>query len=186
MAGQRACLVLAWLGLMAGGFAFLLTYEATPAFAESAPVNNNAFRDENHLSLVLALHPHCPCSRATVGELEKIYSHTANEIKITVLTFKPADEPDSWIESSTTRAIAKMNAKVVIDTDGATARQLGLTTSGQVQLYGRDGQLLYNGGITSGRGHAGDNQGEEAVLALIRDASQSQKSLPTFGCSLFE
>lgn len=177
--------LLAWAGLLGAGFALLQRYESTAAHSAPAPaVENPLFRDGKLFSLVIALHPHCPCSRATVGELVKIYSHAPDKAKITVLAFKPLDEPDSWIESSALRTLEKLSPHVVIDTNGVMATSLSLNTSGQIQLYSPEGKLLYNGGITAARGHSGDNAGESTVLSLLRNEITTAANAPTFGCSI--
>jgi hypothetical protein len=183
--GVYSAAVLTWGCVLAGGFGLLIRYEATPAQTGAPPAGENAtFRDGKSFSVVIGLHPHCPCSRATVAELLKIYSHVPDKTKITALVFKPGSEPDSWIECVSLSTLQKMNATIVVDTDGGRAAALGLNTSGQIQIYSPQGKLLYNGGITGARGHAGDNIGESRALALIREEIQSAESAPTFGCSI--
>jgi hypothetical protein len=73
---------------------------------------------------------------------------------------------------------------VLGDLNGALARRFGAETSGYVLLYDAGGRLLFRGGITAGRGHAGDNAGMSAVVALVRGESISQAQTPVYGCSL--
>ncbi|HSY74262.1 MAG TPA: hypothetical protein VK810_02225, partial [Dongiaceae bacterium] len=70
------------------------------------------------------------------------------------------------------------------DMDGATAKQFGAKTSGFVVLYNAQGQLLFHGGITSGRGHIGDNTGESSIVALLDGHDNFVKQTPVYGCSL--
>jgi hypothetical protein len=184
--GRYLLIATGWVGLLAAGFSGLLKYESAPgANSAGAPAQNAEFSDGKTFSLVMALHPHCPCSRASVGELEKIYSHAHDQIRITVLAFKPKDEPDSWIKSSTVRELGKMNARIVVDGDGAVAKELGLATSGQALLYNPEGKLLFNGGITSARAHSGDNLGEDSILQLVHGGESTVNSTPVFGCPIF-
>ncbi len=177
-------IILGWLGLVAGGFGALIRYEAAPGPKTSAPAQLSHLSPNHRPSLILALHPKCPCSRATVGELEKILARAKSPFSITILAFKPKAEPDSWIQSSTLRALSKMGAEIVTDTDGARAEKLGLATSGQFLLYSVDGQLLFNGGITAGRGHSGDNVAEDALLNLLNGHPAPLASAPVFGCTI--
>jgi len=62
--------------------------------------------------------------------------------------------------------------------------RVGAETSGYVLLYDRSGQLRFRGGITAGRGHAGDNAGEDAVVALVTGRPASRQQTPVYGCSL--
>jgi hypothetical protein len=179
-------IVLAWVGLLAGSFGYLMRYEATPALGTNPSATNSQFANFTHFSLVMGLHPHCPCSRATVEELAKILSRAPESVKLTVFAFKPKDEPDSWIEGSTVSSLKKFKARIVVDEEGTEAQRLGLATSGQVQVFSSAGVLLYNGGITAGRGHGGDNIGAQTVLELLRDGKSEGRSAPVFGCSIFE
>ena len=183
VAARGVVFVIGWLGLMVSGFVFLARYEGAPGRPANAPVHNDRFRSDR-FSLVMALHPKCPCSRATVGELEKISSRAPQKFSITVLAFKPRSEPETWIQSATVERVTKLGAVVRVDSDGLEAEKLGLTTSGQILLYSPDGTLIYNGGITSARGHSGDNLGEESVLNLVNKAPAAVSAAPVFGCPL--
>ena len=57
------------------------------------------------------------------------------------------------------------------DDDGAEARRFGAETSGQTLLYDEHGALLFSGGITGARGHAGDNAGRASLVALLNRGS---------------
>jgi hypothetical protein len=58
-------------------------------------------------------------------------------------------------------------------------------TSGQTFLYDARGTLLFSGGITGARGHAGDNAGRASIVALLNRAGAATTSTNVFGCSLF-
>ena len=53
-------------------------------------------------------------------------------------------------------------------------------------LYDAGGQLRFSGGITPARGHAGDNAGRSAIVALVESASSAPVETPVFGCSLLD
>jgi len=170
---------------MVAGFGRLIKYEGASAPLPPAAQHNSDFPATNQMALVMALHPHCPCSRASVGELLKIYSHAPGKFALTLLVYKPKDESDDWLKSRTVDSLARLNPRIVVDLDGAEAAKLGLATSGQILLYDRNGALRYNGGVTSSRGHSGDNNGETAVIALLNgQSSPTLLSAPVFGCSL--
>jgi len=76
--------------------------------------------------------------------------------------------------------------QVMRDDDGVEAARFGAATSGQVILYDRDGGLLFTGGITASRGHAGDNDGRNAIVSLLGRGRETRHSSPVFGCSLLE
>ncbi|HEV2474807.1 MAG TPA: hypothetical protein VGS41_19170, partial [Chthonomonadales bacterium] len=55
----------------------------------------------------------------------------------------------------------------------------------QTYLYSPDGQLLFSGGITSERGHTGDCDALDAVIAITRGARPAHVAgAPVFGCTL--
>ena len=51
-------------------------------------------------------------------------------------------------------------------------------------LYDTSGKLRFHGGITASRGHAGDNRGRQAVVALARGETSDRAETPAFGCML--
>jgi hypothetical protein len=52
-------------------------------------------------------------------------------------------------------------------------------------LYDADGVLLFTGGITGARAHAGDNAGRQALVALLNEMKPNGRTATVFGCSLF-
>jgi hypothetical protein len=72
------------------------------------------------------------------------------------------------------------------DDDAAETRRFQSETSGQTILYAPDGRLLFQGGITQCRGHAGDNPGRSALVALLEHKTFSPVETPVFGCALLE
>lgn len=72
------------------------------------------------------------------------------------------------------------------DTDGAEARRFGARTSRHVVLYDSAGGVLFRGGITSLRGHAGDNAGATAIIALLKGERANAAESPVFGCPWFD
>jgi hypothetical protein len=52
-------------------------------------------------------------------------------------------------------------------------------------VYDAGGALLFSGGITGSRGHAGDNAGRSSIVALLNRLPGTHTSTNVFGCSLF-
>ncbi|HKS16351.1 MAG TPA: hypothetical protein VJU16_03510, partial [Planctomycetota bacterium] len=65
------------------------------------------------------------------------------------------------------------------------ARRFGIETSGHVLLFSPGGARLFSGGITSARGHSGDNAGLDLALERLRNPSLPTASTSVFGCLLF-
>jgi hypothetical protein len=85
---------------------------------------------------------------------------------------------------------------VVRDDDGREARRFGVEASGETLLYDADGSLLFSGGITAARGHAGDNAGRTELVSLLNHEPSSRTNIvdrtgshrdatSVFGCPLF-
>jgi hypothetical protein len=68
------------------------------------------------------------------------------------------------------------------DVGGSVAGQFHANTSGEVLVYDSRGKLCFHGGITAARGHAGDNLGESAVIAIALGGKSYVERCPVFGC----
>src|SRR5260370_35686638 len=75
--------------------------------------------------LFLALPPRCPCSRATLSELAKILSRAPEACAVTVLMYKPAGEPDNWMDGRLLGKVPQMNCRVRPGPCGRLAGSLG-------------------------------------------------------------
>ncbi len=135
--------------------------------------------------LVLFLHPKCPCSRATLAELETIVARSRGSIAVTVVLLNPPQAPADWVSPALLARLAGIpGVSLRRDLDGTEARRFGAEASGFVAVYDAQGQLAFSGGITGSRGHVGDNDGRRAVLALATGQPGELKQTPVFGCSL--
>ena len=82
------------------------------------------------------------------------------------------------------RAAGIPGVAVHCDEDGVECRRFHAETSGYTVLYDSRGKLLFQGGITSSRGHEGDNAGRSAVESIVQHKLFSQVRTPVYGCSL--
>ena len=71
------------------------------------------------------------------------------------------------------------------DDNGVEAQHFGVYTSGETLLYDSRGSLIFSGGITGSRGHAGDNAGEQALISLLTRGEARERVTSVFGCPLF-
>lgn len=134
--------------------------------------------------LVMFAHPKCPCTRASLRELERLLAEMGPQCDTAVVFVQPRRTGDDWPLTATWRAAAAIpGVQVALDRGGTEAARFGARTSGQVLLYDAGGSLAFQGGITAARGHEGDNTGRSAIIAFLngRPAPSCQ---PTFGCSL--
>jgi hypothetical protein len=176
------------IGITAGLFV-LLRYEATPGeqgrIRGRWPDDSSVARVPGCFNLVMALHPRCPCSTASVAELKRILAQSPDNIRIHVLVYRPSDGSDGWEETDLVHEVRKIHGVLVYsDKDAFEAQRFGAHTSGQVVLYGASGELLFRGGLTASRGHQGDSPSQQAVKALLRGQPPELVATPVFGCPL--
>jgi hypothetical protein len=182
-------LLATWTLCVGIGFAALMKYGNTPGPRVALPAHWPAafpFHPEPQgITLIVSLHPRCPCSHATVGELARLMTRQQAGVRAYLLMVKPADAPDRWEVTdlwNQTRDIP--GVVVMLDRDGVYSRQLGAQTSGQVFAFDSTGRALFSGGITPARGHMGDSAGSDAVAALLSGRQTARQTAPVFGCAL--
>lgn len=179
-----------WLSAAGVGIGFLWDYENTPGPAAAAPAHwpdgSRLRRSAEGATLVLLAHPHCPCTRASIGELSRLMAQAGGRVTAYVLFVKPRGFAVEWEKTDLwSSAGAIPGVRVVRDDEGVEALHFRAATSGQVALYDRAGSLLFSGGITSARGHAGDNAGRAAIVSLLDAGEAGLRETPVFGCPLF-
>lgn len=188
-------LIIAW-GLLVGLLCWaLLAYsfkrEMPTAGGAVAhwPTGTSIAPDSDRPTLLVFLHPKCPCSRATLAELERIWVlHNEQDKASPRMVFVvpvPPEEPSDWLTTGTVEQAKQMqDATLVVDPGGVEAQRFGATTSGTVMWFDPEGRSLYAGGITWGRGHEGGNAGRDSVEQLMRGETPTEQNLPAFGCRL--
>ena len=184
-------LCLLWLLVAGAGAWGLLNYESTPSKAGETPSNwpghSHIAREPGHSTLIMFAHPHCPCSSASIGELNRLLTRCEGPTAVHILFIRPKNVTDDWTETTLRKsAEAIPGAQVQLDPEGEEARRFGAESSGYVVLYSPEGNLLFSGGITGARGHAGDNAGENVVVALLNGQKAYLKHTAVFGCSLLD
>ena len=178
-----------WGLLLCSGFWRLFVYSNTPGEAAQAsqvfPVESRLARESNRPTLLIFGHPKCPCSVASVAELEKLMPSIQGKMKSYVVFVKPSGKSEDWAkEDLWKQAQAIPNVQVVLDDGGVEAARFGAKTSGQTFLYDGNGKLVFHGGITASRGHMGDNRGIDAIRSFVETGNAAIAKTPVFGCSL--
>jgi hypothetical protein len=106
-------------------------------------------------------------------------------LTVQVCFVKPPGAPAGWERTSLWDAAARVpGVRVSCDEEGEEARRFGARTSGHIFLCSEKGDVLFSGGITSGRGQSGENGGQR-LLALLAGQADAPGSAPVFGCPLF-
>jgi hypothetical protein len=136
-------------------------------------------------TLLVFVHPRCPCSGATIGELARILAKYHNRVTTAVFFYSPSTEAPEWHRTDLWLAASAIpGVRITEDLDGSAARMFGAYTSGETLLYTPDGRLAFHGGITPARGHEGDSAGQDAILSLLSGKPAASNSAPVFGCSI--
>jgi hypothetical protein len=185
-----AWLVIPWFVLIGAGFIQLLHYgssagEDASTAPRSWPTRSRVNPNPGVFNLVLFAHPKCPCSRATIGELSILMAQCQAKVASHILFLRPLVFLEGWEQTNLWRAGEIIpGVEVLADPGGAEATLFRAATSGEVLLYDLNGQLVFEGGITASRGHAGDNPGRSAIVSLVTRGETGVRSSPVFGCSL--
>jgi len=180
-----------WCVVVGFGLSWLWGYEATPGEVVQSPTQwpaeSRVERSPNQPTLIMFAHPRCPCTRASLSELELLTTHCIGRVDVCVLFYKPAKTSTGWEQTDLwASAQAIPGIKVVFDVDGSETVRFGATTSGYSLLYDRSGQLIFNGGITGSRGHSGDNAGRVAIESLVLNGESTRNHTFVFGCPILE
>jgi len=178
-----------WLVAAGTGFALILNYQSiggrTGTAPEHWPPGTQITPDSKRDTLIMFAHPQCPCTRASMEELNRLMARNRGLVAAHVMFFKPKTFSNDWAQSDLWHSAAAIpDVEVHTDTNGVQAQRFGAETSGYVLLYDVQGRLLFRGGITGGRGHAGDNAGESTISSLLAEAAAHYKQTPVYGCSL--
>ncbi|MFI4882635.1 MAG: hypothetical protein ACIAQU_08630 [Phycisphaerales bacterium JB064] len=135
--------------------------------------------------LILFAHPKCPCTRATMSELERLQRSHPGAFAVRVIFFEPVDATESWRETDLwQRAQRLRNALVVADPDGRLCAGAGAEVSGCVALLDPSGGVQFWGGITAARGHEGENLGLIALRDILDGQEPRQRTADVFGCGI--
>ncbi|HUQ87333.1 MAG TPA: hypothetical protein VM096_07225 [Vicinamibacterales bacterium] len=179
-----------WMASAVGGLYITWAYENGPGPSSTAgpewPLNTRLVPAGDRPTLVFLAHPQCTCTTASLGELAEALARAKQVPKTYVVFLKPSSMPDGWEKTELWHAAESLpNTTIVRDEDGREAERFGSVTSGQTLLYAANGSLLFNGGITGSRGHAGDNAGRASIVDLLNHAAPVATATKVFGCSLF-
>lgn len=180
-----------WMALTALALAALLVYTSTPgrqaAPPSQWPSSSALQRTRDRSTLVMFLHPKCPCSQASLSELSGILAHSAGRLRVDLVFLQPSGQPESWTRTALWQSAAALpDTSSTNDPAGREARLFHAFVSGETLLYDRSGNLRFHGGITSSRGHAGDNPGFSSIETYLNTGTVPAARTPVFGCPLFD
>lgn len=167
----------------------MIKYELTPGDSAQAPIqwtdHTSALLSKESSTLIMFVHPQCPCTRSSLTQLSELMRKCGSKLKPYVLLLSPSKVPQGWNRLALMNEIQAIPGITVLpDPDGAEARRFSVVTSGQTLIYGRDGRLIFSGGLTAARGETGSYP-LNIVHSLIESNRTGITKLPVFGCPLF-
>lgn len=168
------------------GFMGLAIYSQSPGGVYSPPnaIDADVPIDLDRYTLVIAIHPMCPCTSSSLYELERLVAKFDQPVQCVIYVYEPEDQGE-WFERARQRVANRFPGALIIkDENGKHAQSVGAITSGSVVLYSPSGEPLFWGGITSARGHAGDNLGSDAILAITNNVEPLVRTTPVYGCQI--
>lgn len=182
-------LFFAWLSLMAVGSVALARHEFNGAFptavAAAWPGGEALALDGDRDTLILFIHPRCPCTSATLVELDRVLGKYPDAFQVNLVVPLPFDAPPEWTRGRTLEAARRLpGARLVLDPGGELAARFGARDSGTVLVFQPDGMLRFAGGLTASRGHEGASAGNLAVAAIAGGRTPERAETPVFGCPL--
>jgi hypothetical protein len=178
---------LAWGILVTGGALALTANAGRGSVAEKVPAswveNPYVTRASDRATVLVFVHPRCPCSRATLRELERdLVSGAPSEVHVFFVQPRGAaagfEQGPLWDQATSIKGV-----KVHVDAGGAFAAQLGAVLSGHVLVFAPNGARTFSGGITPARAHEGESAARQAFVAALSNDSR-QLVTTTFGCPL--
>ena len=185
--------LLIWLGIVFCGFATLVlhdmqafgrTAESSTPRRISKELSQSLDLSTEHLNLVVALHPMCPCTLNTLAELERLQAIARDEHRIIFLVFRGESGIDGWNDTPVLRFASRLRlSRFIPDPNAELTSSLEIEASGGVVALDHDGTMRFRGGITSGRSCSVDNPGSAAVASLLHGESiEGRLETPVFGC----
>ena len=136
-------LISVWLITVVVGLTPLWRYENTPGDAGEPPArwpqDTGLQLGRGRATLLLFAHPRCPCTRASMRELNLIVSRCAGKVDAKVLFYRPEHAPADW-ETTDLWKSAELMTDVTprADENGSETQLFNVTTSGHALLYGKD------------------------------------------------
>ncbi len=97
-------IALVWLSIVVTGLALAAWYTGSPGVSATAPElwpsESRIPLDPSRATLVMFAHPRCPCTRASLSELDRLLARCPVQINVQVVFLKPAGMNEDWVKTS--------------------------------------------------------------------------------------
>lgn len=178
-----------WVVCVVAGLGEILSYEMTPAESGNSashwPAATSIALAADRLTLVMFVHPRCPCTRASLTELSSVLQRSDQPVSAHAVILRPDQVDQTWGNGAIRDQVGAIPGLAAREDAGGTEhRTFGARTSGEVFVFRPSGELLFHGGVTAGRGHAGPNAGTQALDNLLMGLAPRVRQTPVYGCGL--
>jgi hypothetical protein len=167
-----------------------MTYDVTPGDPGKTvmtwPSQSGLTQTPSKWSVVMAVHPMCPCTRASLTEFNELISRSNGRAEGLLLWLElPKGKSTPGLNAACDPSLSDPGIRDIADPEGLLAKAFGAETSGAVRIYDTAGELVFSGGITKARGQAGTGPAWIAAMKSIGGGAASPTAAPVFGCPLF-
>lgn len=181
--------IVAWTAFVVAGLWVAGDYAATAGTRGEAPIawpSTASFSPSpGKKTLVMFAHPRCPCTRASLSELDRLMAAASDDVEAYVLIARPAALDAAWVETDLVAHARRIpRTRVVEDPGSLEAARFGAETSGHLFVYDERGTLELSGGLTAARGHEGQSLGRDDVLAVLSRRAPVTRTHEVFGCPI--
>lgn len=188
-------LIAIWAAAVALGWWQTVQYEFdTPDqnkahYVRTWPSDSSLKHPAGRPTLLVFLHPKCPCTRATLNELDRLAaiwdSTDVAHPEVQLVATVPADAEETWWNTDVIAHCKQIaGSNLYVDRSGLEATNFGVVTSGTVLLFDASGNRRFGGGITVSRGHEGHSAGADSLLEVMAGRHVECDEIPVFGCRL--
>lgn len=175
---------------------FSFTPGKSSQFKSDFPMQSTLSVIPSKYNLYVFIHPKCGCSVATLDNLKSLahkQSYLSDLMQIHVILYDPSESPKDWLDSQTVKDIQSWASQypVIVKHDKSLQefKLFDAQTSGQSFLFDQNRRLVFSGGLTEERGHAGPSSSVNYILSVLSNKqSSTNQRLPaafttdTFGC----
>lgn len=176
-----ASLATAWSRLYSHAYQATETGRGVPRWPQGTLLGETASR----FRIVVFVHPFCPCTAATVRELDESLTRIPDDVTIDAIAVTAGFSPEELLRSRTLEALRRMpRVRLHSDPEGHERALFGAVVSGETFGFDPHGRRVFHGGVTPGRGHQGDADGQRELEDLAAGRRQAPAEAPVFGCRL--
>lgn len=177
-----------WIAAIAAAFWALQDYASRPGAARAPADAATAFlaaqRRPDHALLIMAVHPECPCTDASLAEVGDFLARSRGRCDGVLLELAPSSPPNPNWCGGLPAQLGGVAVRTLPDPDGRLARLLGAQTSGHIVFMDTAGKIRFHGGLTLARGHRGRSPAQDALLAALDGQADTLATAPVYGCAL--